>query len=88
MKDTWLLALSIACLLVVLAAVLARVIAGWPANLRGRGAALGGAGAFSLFLRAVAARRAARLRMGAALGHPGGAARRTPAPRARAEHER
>ena len=49
-KDTWLLALSVACLLVVLAAVLARVVAGWPANLRGRGVALGGAGAFSLFL--------------------------------------
>jgi predicted ferric reductase len=49
-KDTWLLAISIACLLVVLAAVLARAISGWPANMRGRGAALGGAGAFSLFL--------------------------------------
>jgi len=30
--------------------VLSRVIDGWPANLRERGAALGGAGAFSLFL--------------------------------------
>jgi len=49
-KATWLLALSIACLLVVLAAVLSRVISGWPENLRSRGAALGGAGAFSLFL--------------------------------------
>jgi len=49
-KATWLLALSIACLLVVLAAVLTRVVSGWPENLRGRGAALGGAGVFSLFL--------------------------------------
>jgi sulfoxide reductase heme-binding subunit YedZ len=49
-KATWLLALSIACLLVVLAAVLTRVVSGWPQNLRGRGVALGGAGVFSLFL--------------------------------------
>ena len=49
-KSAWLLVLSIACLAVVLAAVLARVIAGWPENLRLRGAALGGAAAFSLFL--------------------------------------
>jgi methionine sulfoxide reductase heme-binding subunit len=49
-KATWLLALNVACLLVVLAAVLVRVISGWPQNQRVRGAALGGAGAFSLFL--------------------------------------
>jgi methionine sulfoxide reductase heme-binding subunit len=49
-QSKWLLALSAACLLVVLAAVLVRVIGGWPANLRLRGAALGGAGGFSLFL--------------------------------------
>ena len=49
-KSTWLLALSIGCLAVVLAAVLARVIAGWPENLRARSVALGGAGVFSLFL--------------------------------------
>ena len=49
-KSAWLLALSIACLLAVLAAVLVRVIAGWPEHLRLRGAALGGAGVFSLFL--------------------------------------
>jgi methionine sulfoxide reductase heme-binding subunit len=48
--STWLLALSIACTAIVLAAVLVRVISGWPQNLRLRGAALGGAGAFSLFL--------------------------------------
>ncbi len=49
-KSGWLLALSIGCLLVVLASVLARVLSGWPQNLRARGAALGGAGVFSLFL--------------------------------------
>ncbi|HEY1449672.1 MAG TPA: hypothetical protein VGF47_01865, partial [Solirubrobacteraceae bacterium] len=49
-RSGWLLALSVGCLLVVLVAVLARVLAGWPANLRSRAAALGGAGAFSLFL--------------------------------------
>jgi predicted ferric reductase len=49
-KSGWLLALSVVCLLVVLGAVLARAIAGWPAHLRARSAALGGAGAFSLFL--------------------------------------
>lgn len=48
--STWLLALSIGCMAIVLAAVLVRVISGWPQNLRLRGAALGGAGAFSLFL--------------------------------------
>ena len=49
-NTAWLLVLSIGCLLMVLAAVLARVLRGWPANLRTRGAALGGAGAFALFL--------------------------------------
>ena len=49
-KSTWLLLLSVLCLLVVLGAVVARVISGWPEKLRLRGAALGGAGAFSLFL--------------------------------------
>ncbi|HEY2719813.1 MAG TPA: ferric reductase-like transmembrane domain-containing protein [Solirubrobacteraceae bacterium] len=49
-RSGWLLALSVGCLLVVLVAVLARVLADRPANLRARGAALGGAGAFSLFL--------------------------------------
>jgi methionine sulfoxide reductase heme-binding subunit len=49
-KSGWLLALSIGCLALVLAAVLARVLAGWPANLPRRGAALAGTGAFSLFL--------------------------------------
>lgn len=49
-KSAWLLLLSIGCLLVVLAAVLSRVISGWPANVRARGAALGATGVFSLFL--------------------------------------
>jgi methionine sulfoxide reductase heme-binding subunit len=49
-KSVWLLGLSIVCVAIVIAAVLARVIDGWPANLRLRSAALGGAAAFSLFL--------------------------------------
>jgi predicted ferric reductase len=49
-KSAWLLILSIVCLIVVLAAVLVRVIDGWPQNLRTRSAVLGGAAAFSLFL--------------------------------------
>ena len=49
-KDTWLLALSVGCSIAVVAAVLTRVAAGWPQNLRTRSAAIGGAGAFSLFL--------------------------------------
>jgi sulfoxide reductase heme-binding subunit YedZ len=48
--GSWLLALSIACTLVVLIAVVVRATAGWPQNLGRRRAALGGAGAFSLFL--------------------------------------
>ncbi|MGA2319574.1 MAG: ferric reductase-like transmembrane domain-containing protein [Solirubrobacteraceae bacterium] len=49
-KTTWLLVLSIGCLAIVIAAVLTRVLSGWPENLPRRGAALGGAAAFSLFL--------------------------------------
>jgi len=49
-KSSWLLWLSIACLVVVVAAVLARVLDGWPEQLGVRGAALGGAGIFALFL--------------------------------------
>lgn len=49
-KGAWLLVLSILCLVAVLAAVLVRIATGWPANLRVRGAALGGAGAFCLGL--------------------------------------
>jgi predicted ferric reductase len=49
-NDTWLLALSVLCLLAVLAAVIVRVADGWPEHLGRRAAALGGAGVFSLFL--------------------------------------
>jgi methionine sulfoxide reductase heme-binding subunit len=49
-KSGWLLLLSVACLFAVLAAVLARVAAGWSAHVRVRGAALAGTGAFALFL--------------------------------------
>src|SRR5271169_1683152 len=49
-KQAWLLALSIGCLVIVLGAVVVRVASGWPENLRLRGAALTGAGVFSLFL--------------------------------------
>ncbi len=49
-KSTWLLALSILCVAVVLAAVLVRVLAGWPANIGLRSAALAGTAVFSLFL--------------------------------------
>jgi methionine sulfoxide reductase heme-binding subunit len=47
---TWLLILSVACAGIVLVAVLVRAIGGWPENSGRRSAALGGAGAFSLFL--------------------------------------
>jgi sulfoxide reductase heme-binding subunit YedZ len=49
-SSNWLLALSVVCVVAVLAAVLIRVIAGWRENVAVRSAALGGAGAFSLFL--------------------------------------
>ncbi len=49
-NSTWLLALSVICLVAVLASVIVRVADGWPEHLGRRGAALGGAGAFSLFL--------------------------------------
>jgi len=47
-KSTWMLAVGIGCLIVVLGAVLVRVAAGWPAQLARRGAALGAAGVFTL----------------------------------------
>jgi sulfoxide reductase heme-binding subunit YedZ len=49
-NGTWLLALSVACLLAVIAAVIVRVTDGWPEHLGRRAGALTGAGAFSLFL--------------------------------------
>jgi methionine sulfoxide reductase heme-binding subunit len=49
-KSTWLLALSVLCLIATVAAVLVRVAAGWPEQLGQRSAALGGAAAFTLGL--------------------------------------
>jgi sulfoxide reductase heme-binding subunit YedZ len=49
-KSTWMLAISIGCLLAVIAAVLVRIAAGWPDQLARRAAALGGAGIFTLGL--------------------------------------
>ncbi len=49
-NSSWLLALSIACIALVVAAVLTRVLVGWPGDLRWRGAALAGTGAFALFI--------------------------------------
>jgi sulfoxide reductase heme-binding subunit YedZ len=49
-NGAWLQIMSATCLVMVLSAVLARVLDGWPENVRIRGAALGGTGAFSLFL--------------------------------------
>lgn len=49
-KSTWMLAISILCLIAVVAAVLVRVAAGWPRQLGVRGAALGGTAAFTLGL--------------------------------------
>ena len=50
-KTTWLLALCVFCLALVLAAVLARTLAGFsPEGARGRGLAIGGAFAFALGL--------------------------------------
>jgi sulfoxide reductase heme-binding subunit YedZ len=49
-SKAWLQILSAICLVMVLGAVLARVLNGWPENIRIRGAALGGTGVFSLFL--------------------------------------
>ncbi len=46
----WLLALSVACTALVATAVLTRVMVGWPADRRWRGAALAGTGAFALFI--------------------------------------
>jgi predicted ferric reductase len=49
-RGAWLMVLSVGCLAVLVAALLARVLSGWPANLPRRLAALGGTGAFALFL--------------------------------------
>ena len=49
-SSSWLLTLSIVCIVAVLAAVVTRVIAGWRTNVVLGSAALGGASAFSLFI--------------------------------------
>jgi predicted ferric reductase len=49
-SSTWLLALSVVCMMAVLSAVIARAVVGWRENVAVRGAALGGAAAFSLFI--------------------------------------
>jgi sulfoxide reductase heme-binding subunit YedZ len=49
-NSGWLLALSVACTALVLAAVATRVMVGWPDGIRWRGAALAGTGAFGLFI--------------------------------------
>lgn len=49
-KSTWMLAISVGCLVAAMAAVLVRIAAGWPDQLARRGAALGGAGIFTLGL--------------------------------------
>ncbi|HXC45905.1 MAG TPA: ferric reductase-like transmembrane domain-containing protein [Solirubrobacteraceae bacterium] len=49
-KSMWMLAISIGCLLVVIAVVLVRVAAGWPDQLARRSVALGTAGVFTLGL--------------------------------------
>lgn len=49
-KSGWMLLISIGCVLMVLAAVVARVLRGWPQHARLRGAALAATAGFALFL--------------------------------------
>ncbi len=49
-KSKWMLAITIGCVLVVIAAVCARALRGWPENARLRGGALALSGVFALFL--------------------------------------
>ena len=49
-NSGWLLVLSILCIAMVAIAVLTRVLVGWPSDIRLRGAALLGTGAFALFM--------------------------------------
>jgi predicted ferric reductase len=48
--QTWMLLINVACIVVVLAGVVARVAIGWPENARLRLSMLGAAGAFALGL--------------------------------------
>jgi sulfoxide reductase heme-binding subunit YedZ len=49
-KSAWMLLLTVACVLVVIAAVWVRLLRGWPENARVRGGALAASAAFALFL--------------------------------------
>lgn len=49
-NGAWLQVLSVVCVALVLAAILARAIAGWPENVGVRSAALAATGGFGLFL--------------------------------------
>ncbi len=51
-KSSWLLVLSVVCSLAVLAAVVSRVLSGWPAGTPGRRVALGATAAFAIFVLA------------------------------------
>jgi sulfoxide reductase heme-binding subunit YedZ len=49
-KSKWMLLVTVTCVLLVVAAVCARALRGWPANARLRSGALALSGAFALFL--------------------------------------
>jgi methionine sulfoxide reductase heme-binding subunit len=49
-KSGWMLVLSVLCTLIVIAAVLTRVLSGWPAQLSRRRAALAATAMFGIFL--------------------------------------
>jgi len=49
-KSGWMLVLSVLCTLAVIAAVIVRVLSGWPAQLSRRRAALAATGVFGVFL--------------------------------------
>lgn len=49
-KSSWLLLISVGCVLAVIAAVVLRALGAWSENTRAAGAALAGAAAFVLFL--------------------------------------
>ena len=49
-RQTWMLAISVVCILAVLVAVTARALIGWPENVRLRVGALGLAGVFAIGL--------------------------------------